>query len=87
MRLKLSEILLYVQMFSPNTIEDQSKKRSSPKFEGVLSPNSIENQKKKGLHRSFLLYSAGIWDLLVLTATFSSNHPVAYSLWRALNSR
>ena len=31
------------------------------------------------------MYSAGIWDLLLLTATFSSNHPDAY--WRALKSR
>ena len=40
--------------------------------------NSIEDQ-KKGLHHNLALYSAKIWDLLVLTATFLPNHPDAYS--------
>ena len=34
---------------------------------------------KKGLHRNLVLFSAGIWNLLVLTATFLSNLPDASS--------
>ena len=47
----------------------------------MLSPNSIEEQ-KKGPHRNFVLYSPGICSLFVPTATFSSNHPDAYSQLR-----
>ena len=47
----------------------------------MLSPNSIEEQ-KKGPHRNFVLFSRGICDLFVPTATFSSNHPDAYSQLR-----
>ena len=66
-------------MLSANSIEDQQKK-SSPKFERVISPNLIEYPQKKGLHRDLrfsseisalsIKNSAGIWDFLVLTATF-----------------
>ena len=42
----LVKILLQVQMLSPNSIEDH-KKRSLPKFEGVLSSNSTEEPQKK----------------------------------------
>ena len=65
-------------------------KRSSSKFEGILSPNSVKDrkkkQKRKGLHRNLTPSSAGLWDLSVLRANFSSNHPDAHSPWRALKS-
>ena len=40
------EVLLEVQMLPPDSIQEQ-KKKSLPKFEGVLSPNSIEDPKKR----------------------------------------
>ena len=49
----------------------------------MLSLNATKDQ-SKGLHRNLVLHSAGIWDLLVVTAIFLSNHPDAYSYWRAL---
>ena len=79
----LEEILLQVQMLSPSSMEDQ-KKNVFKKIEGILSPNLIEDQKKKRKKekKSTPQYSAGIGDLFVLTAAFSSNHPNAYSQWR-----
>ena len=42
-------------------------------------------KKKKGRHRNLVLYSAGIWDLLVLTGIFSSDLPALKSQWGMLN--
>ena len=62
-------------MLSPNSIGDQKKGL----YQKLQEFNSIEDQ-KKGLHRNLILYSAENWNLIVLTATFSSNHPDAYSI-------
>ena len=45
----LEEILLLVQILSPNSIEDQKKnpKWSSTKIKGILPHTSSEDQKKK----------------------------------------
>ena len=43
--------------------------------------------KKKIFTENLLLHSAEIWDLLVLTATFLSNHLDAHFQWKALKSR
>ena len=50
-------------------------------------PEFDSRPKKKGLRRNLVQNSAGIWDLLVLTATFSSDRPDASLQWRALKSR
>ena len=69
---------------SPN--RTRPKKRSSPNIEGFLSPKLGEDQ-KKNLHRSLVLYLAGIWHLFVLTGTFFSNHPALKSRWEDANSQ
>ena len=57
----------------------------------ILSPDSIENQnkktKKKRLHGHLSLYSAGTWNLFLLTGIFLSTHPAMISRWggEALN--
>ena len=46
----------------------------------TLPPNSSEGQKKrKGLYHNLVVSLAGIWDLLVLPATFSPKRPDAFS--------
>ena len=56
------------------------KKGLQRKLKRVCRLNRVKIN--KSLHYNLVLYSAGIWDLLVLTATFLSNHPNAYSQWR-----
>ena len=69
--------MLQVRTLSPNPIEDQKKKGLCPLNRAKTKKKVFTERKpKKGL------YSAGIWDLFVLTATFSFNHPDAYSQWR-----
>ena len=65
------EVMFHVQILSSNSIENSppQKKVFLPKIEEILSPESSEDQ-KKGLHRYYVLYSAGIWNSFVLTATF-----------------
>ena len=46
-------------------------------MERFLSSKSIEDQ-----ITVMVSFSAEFWDLFVLTATFSSDHPDAYSEWR-----
>ena len=69
--------MLQVQILSPNSTADQAKKRPSPKIKRFLSSKSIEDQ-----ITVMVSFSAEFWDLFVLTATFSSDHPDAYSQWR-----
>ena len=65
-------------------MEDQKKNKKKGlhrKLKGFYPLNRVKT-KKKGLHLRLVLYSAGIWDLFVLTATLSSDHPDAYSQGR-----
>ena len=49
----------------------------------MLSTNSIEDQKKRKVFTAIWYYTRPEFcDLFVLIATFSSNHPDAYSQWR-----
>ena len=57
------------------------------KLKGFCPLNEVKTETEKGLHRNLVLCSAGIWDLFVLTGTFSSDHPALKSRWGDANSR
>ena len=66
----LLEIMIQVQILSPDSTEYQKKikikiKKVFTEIEGFLFPKSSD-----GLYRNLGLYSAEIWDLFVLQALF-----------------
>ena len=82
--------MLQVQMLSPNSIEDQKKKKGKKglqrKLKGFCALNRVKTKEKKKEKKVFsaiwyYTYSDTIWVLFVLTATFLSIHPDAYSQW------
>ena len=75
---------LQVEILSRIRLKTKYKKKSlHRKLKGFCLINRVKTKKKKeGLHRNLVLFSARIWDLFVLTATFSSDHPDPYSQQR-----
>ena len=72
----------------PNAFGMQKKLRGNYALSSDAVPEFDWKPKKKDLHRNLVLYSAGIWDLFVLSATFfvySSGRLL--SMKKALKSR
>ena len=69
----LVEIMLQVQILSPNLFEHQNEKtkpkRVNRKLKSFCPLNQVKT-KKKGLHRNLILHSASIWNLFVLPPLF-----------------